>query len=641
MSLNLFENTKLDFEVSLIKLDRSHTGDEITDVVEVIIPVDQSAILNLEINESSLAMGAKGTITISNKFNIFERLKISSNSPNDLYVAISIKDVELTKTEINETDKVVTVVGLVNSTTAGSKDIVDNILIFSWEEAFVAATRKTQVEYFTGKGIELGIPPLNQVDVIQLAETFNTYIYKLASTTDPVITDMEKSAVSNVKHDIKTTPGEALSVYDALINMLKESTVGPGSEVGRVPYFRFINTLDLDGTIKRKLRFDAFLTDKHIELIRVVLEGGDTGDFSDVYIEKFSIGPLAETSPVDPNINLYNKIETYNITRADVGKLRETTWGDYQFSSDGNPDPGPFAANGVTFADLELAFIERDLGGLKDVEVNLLLLDVKEIKVFQVEVSNTAAGAKLQQENMIANTVIKSFLTINETISFTIKGSVIRQPNKFIWIERGVKEDDYKKLWYVNSVTHKFKDGKYITDVIATKIFGDTSIAAITTISKKQGGRIGGGPNDPSAGGGDGDRALQAPPLATQGNIFGGNPLDDEQARKDALFLEQHEALNNPPTPEKFLTTIDSDKVVGKKPITPEQQAQLEAWVTINTPDDTAETKTVKPPLNKDQVSLLDAERIGVEANKRAPKEASAEAKPSILDTIAAGIKKK
>jgi len=633
MSLNIFENTNLDFEVSLIKFDRSHVGGEIIDVVEVIIPIDSSAILNLEINESSLAMGAKGTITISNKFNIFERLKIASNSPNDLYVAINIKDAELTETDIDVTDKVITVVGLVNSTTAGSKDIVENILIFNWEEAFVAATRKTQLEYFTGKGIELGIPPLNQVDVITLAETFNTYIYKLASTTDPVITDMEKSAVSNVKHDLKTTPGEDLSVYDALNNMLKESTVGPGSVVGRVPYLRFVNTL-IDGKVKRKLKFDAFLTDRHIELVRTVEEGGNTGDFSDVYIEKFSIGPLAETSPVDPNINFYNKIEKYNITRADVGRLRETTWGDYQFTKgDGNPDAGVVNTDLHAFADLELAFIDRDLGGL-DVEVNLPLLDVKEIKVFPIEINATSSDAKLQQENMVTTTVIKSFLTISETISFTVKGSVIRQPNKFIWIEREAKEDDYKKLWYVNSVTHKFNDGKYVTDIIATKIFGDTSIAAIKAAGNKQG-------NDPSAGGGDGDRALQAPPLATQGNIFGGNPLDDEEARKDALFLEQHEALNNPPTPEKFLTTIDSDKVVGKKPITPEQQAQLEAWVTINTPDDTAETKTVKPPLNKDQVSLLDAERIGVEANKRAPKEASAEAKPSILDTIAAGIKKK
>ena len=74
---------------------------------------------------------------------------------------------------------------------------------------------------------------------------------------------------------------------------------------------------------------------------------------------------------------------------------------------------------------------------------------------------------------------LRSFATINETISFTVKGSIIRQPNKFIWIERGADEEDYKKLWYVNSVTHRFGEGKYTTDIIATKLFGDTTAAAI------------------------------------------------------------------------------------------------------------------------------------------------------------------
>ena len=135
------------------------------------------------------------------------------------------------------------------------------------------------------------------------------------------------------------------------------------------------------------------------------------------------------------------------------------------------------------FADMESEFIERDLNGA-EVDVNLPLLDPKEIKEFQVEIAtlsdpNRTDNAFLQQENKIANTVIKSFITINETISFTVKGSIIRQPNKFIWIERDGNEEDYKKLWYVNSVTHRFEEGKYTTDIIATKIFGDTTAAAI------------------------------------------------------------------------------------------------------------------------------------------------------------------
>ena len=70
MSLNIFENTKLDFEVSLIKLDRKLVDNVITDVVNTVVPIAPSAILNLQVTESTLPIGANGIITISNKFNI-------------------------------------------------------------------------------------------------------------------------------------------------------------------------------------------------------------------------------------------------------------------------------------------------------------------------------------------------------------------------------------------------------------------------------------------------------------------------------------------------------------------------------------------------------------------------------------------
>ena len=489
MSLNIFENTNLDFEVSLIKLDRRHVENEVMDIVDSVTPIDVAAILKLDINETSLSMGAKGSITISNKFNILERLDITTNSPNDLYIAIKIIDTELDTIDINDEDKIVTVVGLINDTTSGSLDIVDNIIIFSWEEAFVAATRKTQLEYFTGKGNAIGLHNLKQLDVIQLANLFNDVIFKL-KTDDKITVD---AATPNVLHDLKTTEGDDVSVYDAIQNMLKETSVGIigyGSAnigAGKIPYFRFVNSTESDGTVKRKLKFDAFLTDRHIAFVNAVKGGDNTGDFSDVYTEKFSIGPLVETAANDPNINLYNKIETYNIIRANVGRLREEIWGDYHFShlpSVGDVmDPSWINSSVKTFSDIESEFIKRDLNE-EELDVNLPLLDPKEIKEFQVEINTLSdpqltGNALLQQENRVANTVIKSFLTINETISFTVKGSIVRQPNKFIWIERGVDEEDYKKLWYVNSVTHKFEEGKYTTDVIATKIFGDTTAAAI------------------------------------------------------------------------------------------------------------------------------------------------------------------
>jgi len=499
MSLNVFENTNLNFEVSLIKLDRSQDGDVITDVVEVIIPIDSSAVLKLEINESSLSMGAKGSITISNKFNILDRLDIITNSTNDLYLAINITDTDLDSIDISNADKVITIIGLINSTVAGSKDIVDNMIIFNWEEAFVAATRMTHLTYFSSQP---DIIDVKDQDVKTLAEAFNDNIYKLKG--DSWITARGSGNKGpNVKHDLKVTPGDDVSVYDAIQSMLKESTMGvPNTAtVGKVSYFRFVNTLMQDKTVKRKLKYDAFLSDRHIEFVSAVKVGSNTGDFNDVYLEKFAIGPLIDTDATDPNINLYNKIETYNITRADVGRLREKVWGNYRFVyDDPSPDPGPLNTNIKTFAEIEADYIDREFEG-NNFGVNLPLLDPKEIKEFLVEVNTLsdppeATNARLQQENKVANIVIKSFLTINETISFTVKGSIIRQPNKFIWIERDHCDEDYMKLWYVNSVTHRFEDGKYTTDVIATKLFGSTFAGGV--------GAAVGDANRAKPGGGDG-----------------------------------------------------------------------------------------------------------------------------------------
>ena len=659
MSLNIFENHNLDFEVTLIKLDRVYVEDDslfgtIKDKVVEEIEISQSAILNLEINETSIGMGAHGSITISNKFNIFERLKISTNSPNDLYVAINIRDVELDDSDIKDTDKVITVIGLVNSTVAGSKDIIDNILIFNWEEAFVAATRKTNLNYFASlEGDNSTNTDFTDVNVLKLSEIFNDHIYKLKSEPAEPITDTENSAIPNVLHDIKTTMGQTNnSVYDALRQMLKETTIGvTGQEglVGKVPYFRFVNTLE-EGKVKRKLKFDAFLTDDHIKLIGAVLDNKTAGDFSDVYIEKFSTGPNADVSPLDPNTSIYNKIEQYNITRADVGKLRETVWGDYQtFNSEPTVDPSPVNLKLMHFSQIELDYLSRDLNGI-DVKVNLPLLNPNEIQVFPItpntlSTEKDAKRTKLQQDNLIANTVIKSFLTINETISFTSKGSVIRQPNKFIWIERDVdlEEKAYHKLWYVNSVTHKFKDGKYTTDIIATKLFGDTTLRAIKAASD---GRRSIDPSEAARGefsitdvsffDGSQDREVQTREVVgdqvaianpARGKIHGVNQLKEEQKLKDALFLEQAEANTDNtnfldkvvPSVDELVLDNDTRSALGLDPtLGPEneplqsksQEAKdmVKAWALHNNDsDNSGELAYLSSSFNDDEGITLDS----------------------------------
>ena len=478
MSLTVFENHNLDFRVSLIKMQRKLVGERVKDVIENVVELNAGSVLDLEFTESSLTMGVKGSISIDSTFNVLERLDISTNSPDDMYVAFEIVDTELKEVELPEETKVLTAICLVKGTASTSQGPINNAITFAFEEAFVASSRLTQVQYFDGKGDDIGLGDiLHNTDALQLASDWNNKVYKLKSEENITA----PSAQPNTKHNIKIQEKHNVGVYDALVKMVKESGVGSG--VGKTPYMRFVNAIGAEGDVKRLLKYDAFLTDKHVEFATAVKNGEVTGDYSDVYTEKFFLGPLTDPALNDPNTSMYNRIEDYNITRADITALRENVWGDYNVNNSlPITDPGRVAIVHKSFFDLQTEFVERELGG--ELDCNLPLIDGKELRDFHYDINtlstiDDAVEASNQVYQRISNTVMKSFLTLNESMTFVVKGQVYRQPNRFIWIERGVEEEDYKKLWYVNNVTHKFTDGKYRTKIVATKIFGDTSLKAL------------------------------------------------------------------------------------------------------------------------------------------------------------------
>lgn len=479
MSFNIFENTNLDFDVSIIKMSRTRGADKkIKDIIESVTPIDAAALLSLDLRESSLAMGFVGSVTINNKFKILDNLDITTNSPNNIYIAIKITDRELQQiTDIPAEDKCITLLGVINNTSSGTIDIIDSIVIFQFEEAFITALKQTQIlnNFYN----------LENTDVISLANRFNKDIFKL-SDGDTIVT--EDSLTPNVKHNIKTAfnnhDGEDPSVYDAMQEMLKESTAGEEGYPGRVSYFRFVNRLsnfeDSNSEVIRQLQFGPFLSDRHLQFVKSVLENNLTGDYSDVYTEKFTLGPFAEADS-DPNTSLYNKIESYNISRANTGELKETIWGDYRVDqTTPSQDHALFTPATHPFSKIQKDFIRINLPNLP-VGLNLPIYETQDLKDLHIKFNDTSnifatSRSIIQNDNKIANLVHKSFLTIVETITFKVKGSVIRRPNAFIWIENGREEEPYKKLWYVNSVEHVFASGKYTTKIVATKIFGDVTL---------------------------------------------------------------------------------------------------------------------------------------------------------------------
>ena len=286
MSLTVFENHNLDFRVSLIKMQRKLVGERVKDVIENVVELNAGSVLDLEFTESSLTMGVKGSISIDSTFNVLERLDISTNSPDDMYVAFEIVDTELKEVELPEETKVLTAICLVKGTASTSQGPINNAITFAFEEAFVASSRLTQVQYFDGKGVDIGLGDiLNNTDALQLASDWNNKVYKLKSEENITA----PSAQPNTKHNIKIQEKHNVGVYDALVKMVKESGVGSG--VGKTPYMRFVNAIGAEGDVKRLLKYDAFLTDKHVEFATAVKNGEVTGDYSDVYTEKFFLGP--------------------------------------------------------------------------------------------------------------------------------------------------------------------------------------------------------------------------------------------------------------------------------------------------------------------------------------------------------------
>ena len=509
-SIAKFENTEFIFDVSIIKTTREFDSEAnlVKEKVNAVIPVEPGAILNLELLDSSLLMGITGSITISNKFNILENLDITTNSPNNIFLAVQITDTQLADLDnISDENKTILVVGYINNTASASANAVDSVVIFSFEEAFVAAMKNTQSQLLQGlynKTNSNNDTVLSWVDGFFNGEGLYKSLFPGTNDRDKTILvasnqgdDPAVKPDSEFRLEEPSRVGIIPSIYDHLASMLKRTTVkvDESSKPGNIPYFRFVNDLVLDGTnkkaVRRKLKFDAYITDRHREFVNAVKTNKnlteENNNYSDVYLEKFTLGPFSQTDADDPNITLYNKIEKYNINRPDFGRLKKEVWGDYFFPHNqiATDYLGYTRTDTQFFSDLQGLYIEREFTGL-DVTFNLPLLNRTQTNKFNVapeRITSDLAFRQSQkhQDNFVYNRVGKSFLTVNETITFTVKGSVLRTPNKFIWLERANNEDNYKKLWYVNSVKHIFTNGQYKTEIIATKIFGDTSRDAIVS----------------------------------------------------------------------------------------------------------------------------------------------------------------
>lgn len=477
MSVNVLKNQSLDIDISLVRLRRgSDGGSSIEERHHSRVPLSFSSIINLELIEATGQMGARGELTINNKFKILNQLDIFANSPDDLYVDINIVDVDLLATgAIPEEDCTLRVVGLVTTTNTGSLNVDDNIAVLSFEEAFVAKMKQTRWDLFEQQNA--GPAYAN------ISDMFNDFndrkFYRIAPFHGDDIMKTERGiyAPSETIPAIFAQAGEG-SVYDVMIDCLSNTTFAQGqsNEPGKVASCRFKNSL-VGSVVSRQLSYTPLITKRHQEFIKAVASGKAGGDFADVYLETFSTGPFANNS--DPNSSIYNQVEAVNIMRPNYALLKERCWGHYEIVDASPFNPSTMSIAPIRFQTIVDRFADIELGN-QSTGISIPTASHYQMKKFQVnrEAKHNPKQAEitlLMARNKIFNKVINSFVVHNETISIDAPGRVYRQPGKFIKVEQDQEEDDVKKLWYINHVQHSISNGEYRTKIYASRFFGENT----------------------------------------------------------------------------------------------------------------------------------------------------------------------
>jgi len=515
MSFNILGDHGLNINIQILKKVREFVNGNFEGKLTQAIDIPINAVSSLKLEDNLINTGMKGIIEINNDASILDQLGIATKSSDDLYISISIKDPDLESAGLNKHQAKIEFLGMIEQTVTGSANFQDNVVIFKFEEAFVAEMRHTSWDSFfksqtamlgAGAASALKTSPVKVTDLVKAYYKANWLSLNPEIENTSIVVDTQYFPVDALPIIVNTKVERPMdeSFYDVFARTLRRSNSNQGfgeflssggSEVKQlIPSFRFNND-EVSGI--RKMTFKPYFTDRHRAFIREVKEVGIQGsgdaanDYSDVYLEKFTCGPLAQfKGSIDPNTNWHNSIEGESITRPDIGKLRKELWCNFiqinaKKSALGNEDFDITANTAAVhlYANAAVSFIKDELG-LEDEGINLPLLDAKSQTKQYFFTPGDQPNSDEAIINELYNKIKKSFVTVNEQISFKSKGAIYRTPGKFIWVERSEEESLLQKLWYVNSVEHIFINGSYNTEIIANRVFGDNKVKAFEALAE-------------------------------------------------------------------------------------------------------------------------------------------------------------
>ena len=466
MSSANLQSKNLDFNISVIAQGVQGSVD--------VTPLDTGVLSYLEIEDSLINPGIKGTIAIKNSYSIMDRLDTFRATEKKLFLDINIEDID-SKSK-NAFDKKISLSTMLENSSTITTNITDNIIVFNFEEAQISMLKKLSMRRLWDVSSKPDKSPSNTIEG-HVQDILNTWVQTL-----PADTLSEKGKLIDSDFFINKESGKRVnlqsywwdiedSVFDVLTRLVENIQIESA-----LPLFKIQNLNDGDN-ISREFTLKKMFTEEHHNFLRSRADNSP-GSFSDVYLEEFVLAPEEDRTGGEHASGLYGTVEDYEIVKADIETARGSYWCDYILNN-GSTDLTSTEINIIDFTDIVSSFEDNDLGDIDGFNCAIPALqpvDKKILKVDRVDESIKEEDKESLLGDYVNNKVKRSFLFLNDVIVFTVRGQMFRKPGTFITINGGdvIGRGAPYDIWFVVSVKHTFKELNYENEVVAVRLFGNS-----------------------------------------------------------------------------------------------------------------------------------------------------------------------
>ena len=478
MSKVTLQDTNFDAEIYLVSVDRESGKSEY-------LPIDLASVSYFEIRDDLINFGLTGNITFPNWGQLLGKLKLGNASgiknAGEQYIAINVNDLDL-PAEFDTHGY--SFIASAKSSASLMSNAIDVKQTLDFEENLTSLLKKISFQIFLE---QYGVSIPSEVNISMVLDSLLTQATKdkfdisesLVSRTttgrDPAdefqgqIADTIK--INDFDSDFgKNARDNSLSLYELTQNIYNHIILGAGEGgTEALTTLPLLKTKYNILTKARHLELNELLTPRHIEFITDYKNGGTEKDYTDVYTEEFAIAPAQSTV----NSSIHNQVEDYSLIQPDINNLRQTIWGSYKYIDTPNANLAVTKATpNADFNQFKSIFEVSVLGKNKS---NLPVIPRPEQKLF-TRIPVNQGGNNLLAKNKDLNTILKSFIYLNETIVLNVKGKLYRRPGNFITIKGDMCPTRAEEIWYVTSVKHKFENGNYQNEITAVRFLGDGKI---------------------------------------------------------------------------------------------------------------------------------------------------------------------